>query len=141
MVKKLMSYGSSVAKKQEELVGDAASANIAKEKHRLRAMQGQIQHSGSEGSAYTACTWCAVQLEVLCCYRQQMRKTFAFRLRAIAHLCDAGRGIECAEMILSGAVSALDEELFRRLDEEDSQSRRAARAVGHTQPLVAGSNR
>ena len=68
-------------------------------------------------------------------------KTFASRLRCVAHLTDRRRGEKCKTTILSGAFLRLPSDRLEKLDAADSAARKAARVEGHTQPLVPGSRR
>ena len=71
-------------------------------------------------------------------------KAFRHRLRVFTHLADTrpGRGGRtCADFIRAGGAPALPPEEVERLAAQDAADRAAARAHGHTQPLVQGSHR
>ena len=69
------------------------------------------------------------------------RRRFASRLRAVAHITDHRRGKACLASIVAGNHPRLSSARIAALDELDRAARRAARAEGHTNPLVPGSTR
>ena len=67
--------------------------------------------------------------------------SYASRLRAAAHVNDRRRGAACKAALLSGRYPRLSDEALAALRLEEAAARKEARATGHSQPLVAGSNR
>ena len=68
-------------------------------------------------------------------------RSYASRLRAAAHVNDRRRGAACKAALLPGRYPRLSDEALAALRLEEAAARKEARATGHSQPLVAGSNR
>ena len=68
-------------------------------------------------------------------------RRYADRLRAAAHVNDRRRGAACKAAILEGRYPRLSDETLAELKVSEAAARKEARAKGHTQPLVEGSNR
>jgi hypothetical protein len=63
-------------------------------------------------------------------------KTFPTRLRAIAHLSDPRRNLNCRAACIDGTVQPFGQSTIGKLDVEATGLRATARRAGHSQPLA-----